>query len=136
MLISTSLIQFLQPNFDRINKDIKNYEGYRHNLRIKNKNINPPSEKDIINNFSDIRYNKIKSESIINSFKKTGISVKMDDSENHLVNIPEIILKNFNNPEEYIQDFNQNLNKDDSINLEDNIFSKINDKNMKIKIFA
>ena len=87
------------------------------NLRIKNKNIHPPSENDIIDNFSDVWYNKIKRESIISSFKKTGISVKMDVSENHLVNIPEIILENFNNPEEYIQDFNQNLNKDDSINL-------------------
>ena len=47
---------------------------------------------------------KYKSESIINSFKKTGIS----GSENHLVNIPKIILENLNNPEEYIQDFNQN----------------------------
>ena len=56
----------------------------------------------------------------------------MDGPQNHLFNIPEIILENFNNHEEYIQDFNQNLNKDDSINLEDNILSKINDKNMKI----
>ena len=39
---------------------------------------------------------------------------------------------NFDNLEEYIQDFNQNLNKDDSINLKDNIFNKFNDKNMKI----
>lgn len=87
------------------------------NLRIKNKNIHPSSENDINDNFSDIWYNKIKSETIINSFKKTSISVKMDGSENHLINIPEIILKNLNTPEEYIQDFNQNLNKDDSINL-------------------
>ncbi len=133
MLIPPGLTQFLQPLDAGINKDIKKFmRAVDTNLRIKNKNIHPPSENDIIDNFSDVWYNKIKSESIINSFKKTGISVKMDDSENHLVNIPEIILKNFNNPEEYIQDFNQNLNKDDSINLEDNIFSKINDKNMKI----
>ena len=49
-----------------------------------------------------------------------------------MVNIPETILENFDNPEEYIQDFNQHLNKEASINLEDNIFKKINDKNMKI----
>ena len=43
------------------------------NLRIKNKNINPPSENDIIDNYSDIWYNKIKSEliiNLINLFKK------------------------------------------------------------------
>lgn len=133
VLIPPGLTQFLQPLDVGINKDIKKFmRAADTNLRIKNKNIHPPSENDIIDNFSDVWYNKIKSESIINSFKKTGISVKMYGSENYLVNIPEIILENFNNPEEYIQDFNQNLNKDDSINLEENIFSKINDKNMKI----
>lgn len=94
--------------------------------------MHPPSENEIIDIFCDVWYNKIKSESTINSFKKTDISVKIDGSENHLVNIPEIILENFDNPEEYMQDFNQKLNKNASINLEDNIFNKINDKHMKI----
>ena len=124
VLIPQVLTQFLQPLDVGINKDFKKFMRTADtNLRIKHKNIHPPSENEIIDNFSDVWYNKIKSESIINSFKKTGISVKI---------IPEIILENFNNPEEYIQDFNQNLNKDDSINLEENIFSKNNDKNMKI----
>ena len=84
MLITTKLTQFLQPLDVGINKDIKKLmRDADTNLRIKNKNIHPPSENDIIDSFSDIWYNKIKSESIINSFKKTGISVKMDGSENH-----------------------------------------------------
>lgn len=84
MLITTKLTQFLQPLDVGINKDIKKLmRAADTNLRIKNKNIHPPSENDIIDSFSDIWYNKIKSESIINSFKKTGISVKMDGSENH-----------------------------------------------------
>ena len=84
MLITTKLTQFLQPLDVGINKDIKKLmRAADTNLRIKNKNIHPLSENYIIDNFSDVWYNKIKSESIINSFKKTGISVKMDGSENH-----------------------------------------------------
>ncbi len=40
------------------------------NLKNKNKNIRPHSRGGVIDNFSDVWYNKIKIESIINSFKK------------------------------------------------------------------
>lgn len=77
MLIPPGLTQFLQPLDVGINKDIKKFmRAADTNLRIKNKNIHPPSENDIIDNFSDVWYNKIKNESIINSFKKLAFLLK------------------------------------------------------------
>ena len=78
------------------------------NIRIRIGNKSGPTENEIIDIFTD-RYNKIRKEVIINSFKKTGISIKMDRSENYLLDIPDNILENFENPDEYIDEYNQNL---------------------------
>jgi hypothetical protein len=50
-------------------------------FRIKNKNIDHPNKNEIINMFRDIWYNKVKKQSIIKSFKKAGISIKIDGGE-------------------------------------------------------
>ena len=58
------------------------------NLRISYGNIRPPIEHEIRDIFIYIWYNKIKTKSIVNSFRRRGISVKMDSYEDNLVNIP------------------------------------------------
>ena len=84
--------------------------------------------------FHYIWYNKIKKDSIIKSFKKTGISIKMDGSENSMVDIPENIIENFDIPNELnINDNNNYINLDEdngnSFNLRDNSLNK----NMKYR---
>ena len=84
--------------------------------------------------FHYIWYNKIKKDSIIKSFKKTGISIKMDGSENSMVDIPENIIENFDIPNELnINDNNNYINldedNDNSFNLRDNSLNK----NMKYR---
>ena len=72
MLKPLGLTQFLQPLDVGVNKEIKQFmRAADTNLRIKNNNMHSPSENEIIDIFCDVWYNKIKCESIINSFKKT-----------------------------------------------------------------
>ena len=71
MLKLLGLTQFLQPLDVGVNKEIKQFmKAEDTNLRIKSNNMHPRSENEIIDIFCDVWYNKIKCESIINSFKK------------------------------------------------------------------
>ena len=56
-------------------------------FRIKNLNSAKPTEEDIINKIYEIRNvdSKIIKEMIYNSFKKPGISVKLDNSEKNMI---------------------------------------------------
>ena len=54
---------------------------------------------------------KIRKETIIKSFKMTGISTKLDGSDTNEISIPEIILDEILDPNEYI-DQNENIMND------------------------
>ena len=133
VLIPPGLTRFLQPLGVGINKDIKIYmRNADTNIPIRNGNKSSPTENEIIDIFTGIWYNKIRKEVIINSFKKKGISIKMDGSENYLVDIPDNILENFENPDEYIDEHNQNLSLKESVMYEEKLIANINHKNKKI----
>ena len=56
----------------------------------------------------------------------------MDGAENYLVDIPDNILENFENPDEYIDEHNQNLSLKESVMYEEKLMENINYKNKKI----
>ncbi len=94
MLIPPGLTLLFQPLDVEVNKEIKKFMWtVDANLRIKNNNKHSPTKKEIIDIFCDVCQNKIKCESIINSFKKTGISVKTDGLKNHLLIYQKLFCK-------------------------------------------
>ena len=56
----------------------------------------------------------------------------MDGSENYLIDIPDNILENFENPKEYIDEYNQNLSLKETVMYEEKLMENINNKNKKI----
>ena len=107
---------FLQPLDTSINKCIKQFMRQEDTLfRIKTANIRPPSEEDIIEMFVKIWYDetKIRKDVIIKSFKTSGISTKMDGSDKNEINLPEIIIDEILDPEDYINLNNSIMNDSD-----------------------
>ena len=78
-------------------------------FRIKINNSRTPKENVILNIFWEIFYNVASIQSIINAFKTTGITIKMQGSENNLVKLPEIILEEFEKPYRFIKDNNLSI---------------------------
>ena len=78
--------------------------------------------------------NKIQKDSIIKSFKKAGISIKLDGSENNMVDIPENIIENLDVPNELnINEIDNSMDLDDDSN---NMFNQMDNSlnnNMKIE---
>lgn len=107
---------FLQPLDTSINKCIKQFMRQEDTLfRIKTGNIRPPFEEDIIEMFVKIWYDetKIRKDVIIKSFKTSGISTKMDGSDKNEINLPEIIIDEILDSEEYINLNNSIMNDSD-----------------------
>lgn len=77
MLIQPGLTQFLQTLDVGVYKEIKQFmRAADTNLIIKNNKLHSPSENEIIGIFCYVWFNKIESESIINSFKKLVFLLK------------------------------------------------------------
>lgn len=133
ILIPTGLTSSLQPLDVGINKEIKVFmKQCDCQFRRNNNNSRPPNEGEIIEMFHDIWYNKIQKDSIIKSFKKAGISIKLDGSENNMVDIPENIIENFDVPNELnINEIDNSMVLDDDSN---NMFNQMDNSlnnNMK-----
>jgi hypothetical protein len=113
-LIPSGMTRFLQPFDLRINKPFKNYlkneylnyitdllsnnkvsieSEFQYNKVFKNLTKSDIDKQNIIKLVYNIFYNdnKIKPQSIVNSFKKTGISLLSDCYEEHLFEIPDEI---------------------------------------------
>lgn len=96
------MTRYIQPLDVCINHPFKTaLHHWDIDFRINNKNTCKPNESDIIDVVVQIQYNEkgITSETIINSFKTTGISVNLDGSEQNLIKknkylCDEIILPN------------------------------------------
>lgn len=60
-------------------------------FRINTLNANKPTDEDIINKVYEIwnDVTKITKEMIYKSFKKPGITIKLDNTEKYLINISE-----------------------------------------------
>lgn len=100
-------------------------------FRIKNNNLKAPNENDIICFFRDIWFNTLTYQSVIKAFKTTGITIKMDGSENNLIKLPEIILEEFENPDSFIKDNNSSIGNNNNEFKQNSLNSYI-DENMKI----
>jgi hypothetical protein len=63
------------------------------NFRLKTNNNKLPDEEEIISQVVENWFDNkiIKKDTIIKSFKRTGISILMNGSENNLVNLPEFL---------------------------------------------
>ena len=101
ILIPPGIAQYLQPLDLTINKPFKNVmKTSDDEFRLKNNNNSCPSDDIIIvhelNNWYDDQ--KIKKETIIKSFRKTGISIKMNGEENNQICIPSKFSNNLSIP--------------------------------------
>ena len=113
-LIPSGLTRFCQPLDISINYPMKAYLHQIDTLyRIKTLNKIKPSEEEIIKEVFNIWIDpyKITKEMIFHSFKKTGISVKLDNSERGLINISEQLTEENDIPDPdnlLVQKFNIN----------------------------
>ena len=98
VLIPPGLTRYLQPLDVAINKPFKDaMKKSDSNFRLKSMNQKIPDEEEIISQVVKNWYDKeiIKKDLIIKSFKRTGISILMDGTENNLVIYLNIYLKNY-----------------------------------------
>ena len=96
------------------------------NFRLKTNNNKLPDEEEIISQAVENWFDNkiIKKDTIIKSFKRTGISILMNGSENNLVNLPEFLSDELPIPND--------ININDKIyNFKDELFimSKYDDPN-------
>ena len=88
ILIPPGLKPYVQPLDVSINEPFKKYlHRWYIDFIIDNENQRRPTDRDIIDAVVDIWYDnlKISTESIIKSFIVTGISAKLDGSEDNLI---------------------------------------------------
>ena len=118
-LIPSGLTRYCQPLDISINYPMKEYLHQFDTLyRIKTLNRIKPSEEELIKEVFNIWNdpNKITWDMIFHSFKKTGISVKLDNSERGLINISDKLIEENEIPDpDNILIQNINVNKNISI---------------------
>ena len=106
ILIPPGITRFTPPLDVSNNKPfkqlVKNWDAI---FSINNMNIKKPEYKDILLGINNIwkNDNTINKEIIKKSFKITGISIKLDGSENNLVYVNENLIKNFPIPEDLLE---------------------------------
>ena len=113
-LIPPGMARFAQPLDISVNFPMKQYLiTYDSLFRIKTLNNIRPTEEDIINKIYEIWNDdsKIIKEIIFNSFNKPGISVKLDNSENNLINVSDELIDLIDIP-----DPNNLINQENLIN--------------------
>ena len=129
MLIPPGLTRFIQPLDVSINGPFK--KAIHHwdlDFRIKNLNSKKPTRDDIINAVVNLWYNDdlISQKNIISSFKCTGISVKLDGTEQNLIKKYDDVCVEIILPSDVI------LN-DDFITEVENIYKDLEEKKIKVK---
>lgn len=129
LLIPPGLTRFIQPLDVGINGPFK--KAMHHwdlDFRIKNLNNKKPTRDDIINAVVNIWYNDdlISRKNIISSFKCTGISVKLDGTEQNLIKKYDEVCDEIILPSDVI------LN-DDFITEAENIYNDLEEKKIKVK---
>ena len=125
-LIPPGLTRFAQPLDISINFPMKQYLiNYDSLFRINTLNKIKPTEEDIINKIYEIWNDgsKITKEMIFNSFKKPGISVKLDNSEKNLINVSDELI-DLND----IPDPDNLINQEDLINENQRELENLNNK--------
>lgn len=111
---------FLQPLDVAINKQIKQFMKQEDTLfRIQTNNIRAPNENEIIEIFLKIWYDesKIRKDTIIKSFKMTGISTKMDGNNKNEIDLPEILIDETIEPQNFIDESNATMSDSDVIEM-------------------
>ena len=125
-LIPSDLTRYCQPLDISINYPMKEYLHQFDTLyRIKILNRIKPSEEEIIKEVFNIWNdpNKITGDMIFRSFKKTGISVKLDNSERGLINISDKLIEEneIPDPDNILI---QNINVNENISIRNTISQK------------
>ena len=120
---------FLQPLDVAINKQIKQFMKQEDTLfRIRTKNMRPPNENEIIDMFLKIWYDdsRVRKNTIIKSFKMTGISTKMDGSDKNEIELPEILIDEIPDPKTFIEENNSIMDDSDVIEMNENNNNRLN----------
>ena len=125
-LIPSGLTRYCQPLDISINYPMKEYLHQFDTLyRIKTLNRIKPSEEELIKEVFNIWNdpNKITRDMIFHSFKKTGISVKLDNSERGLINISDKLIEEneIPDPDNILI---QNINVNENISIRNTISQK------------
>ena len=120
---------FLQPLDVAINKQIKQFMKQEDALfRIQTNNMRAPNEHEIIDMFLKIWYDdsRIRKNTIIKSFKMTGISTKMNGSDKNEIELPEILIDEIPDPKNFIEENNSMMDDSDVIEMNENNNNRLN----------
>ena len=131
ILIPPGLTRFMQPLDCSVNGPFK--KALIHwdvEYRIDHKNTKKPSYNDLIDAVLENCYSedKITAEIIFNSFKITGISVALDESEKNKIILHEEVSDSIISPEDFLEDENSPTWEEDAKKVDNKAKNKGNDQ--------